>query len=250
MPDAKKRRSHMEHLFAGSSLIPVFLDACVGVDVSLPNEKYNELAYQRAHGKTTNLSEIGCYFSHLRALEVFLESKDDYALIMEDDVSFAGSLEQVLDQALMYHERFDLLRLSGLHKGTPVKIVELSEDYNLACCYSRQTGSGAYLVNRYAATKMLKYLSPMWLPYDHAFDREWCWGVKSMCIDPMPVLQNGGFKSQINASESYKLPLVKRYITVFPYRAWNELNRVVFRSIQIVKNKIQNKRMGSTAHQR
>jgi glycosyl transferase family 25 len=186
----------------------------------------------------------------VRGIPSFLKSKDDYALIMEDDVSFGADLEQVLDQALMYHTRFDLLRLSGLHKGTPVKIFELNENYNLACNYSRQTGSGAYLVNRHAATKMLKCLSPMWLPYDHAFDREWCWGVKSMCIDPMPVSQNRGFKSQIDASKSYKLPFIKRYTTVFPYRAWNEISRVVFRSIQIVKNKTQNKRMDSTAYQR
>jgi glycosyl transferase family 25 len=241
MPNAKERRINIENLFKKLTLVPVFIQACVGKDVRLPDERYDEQAYRRAHGKTTNLGELGCYFSHLNALEVFLKTKDEFALILEDDVSFDETIESLLNQVLKHHSRFDMLRLSGAHKGTPIKILKLNDSYNLCCNYTRQTGAGAYLLNRYAASKILKHLLPMWLPYDHAFDREWLWGVKSMCIDPMPVKQNNGFESQINASQSYKLPFLKRYITVFPYRAWNEICRFLFRSVQIINNKIPNK---------
>jgi glycosyl transferase family 25 len=246
MPDAKERRIHIEHLFKKLTLIPVFIEACIGKELRLPDQRYNEQAYRRAHGKITNLAELGCYFSHLNALAVFLKTKDEFAVILEDDVSFEVTIESLLKLALKHHSRFDLLRLSGSHKGTPIKILKLNDSYNLCCNYTRQTGAGAYLLNRHAASKILENLSPMWLPYDHAFDREWLWGVKSMCIDPIPIKQNNDFESQINAFQSYKLPFLKRYITVFPYRAWNETCRFLFRSMQIIKNKIQNKLMKPT----
>jgi glycosyl transferase family 25 len=85
---------------------------------------------------------------------------------------------------MKYEERWDLLRLSGLHSGTPIKIFNLINKYDLTCNITRQTGAGAYLVNRKAAKCMVKYLLPMKLPYDHAFDTEWNFHIRTMFVTP------------------------------------------------------------------
>lgn len=242
MPSATERREHIENIFEPTKFELVFIEAVIGSNISLPDYRYNEKAYNLAHGKRTNLGELGCYFSHIKALETFLESADEYALILEDDIHMHEHFEEVVEEALTHSHRFDLLRLSGIHRGSPVSIVSLENGYSLACNFTRQTGSGAYLVNRYAASKMIKKLLPMWLPYDHAYDREWLFGVKAMCIDPMPINQNEGFATQIDASSSYKFPAFKRYLTVFPYRAYNEVSRYIFRSFSILKQKCRTRR--------
>jgi glycosyl transferase family 25 len=238
MPSAVERKRHLEKLFVPLKTKAIFIDAVVGSDITLPDPKYNESLYRKAHGKRTNLSELGCYFSHLKALTAFLKDDNEHALILEDDIDFDSSLETVIFEVLKHNKRFDLLRLSGLHDGNPIKIIKLTSGYKLCCNYTIQTGAGAYLVNKYAASRMLKALTPMWLPFDHAFDREWLWGVKSMCLDPMPVKQNIGFPTQINSTKELKLPFFKRYITVFPFRFYNEVSRIIFRTLSILKQKI------------
>ena len=78
----------------------------------------------------------------------------------------------------------------------------------------------------------------MWLPYDHAFGREWTFGVKTLFINPLPILQNITPESHINATSDYKLPRFKR-ISVFFFRFYNEISRVIFRILQVINLKIQ-----------
>ena len=210
----------------------------MGKNLILPHKDFDEKKHRLAHGKLPNLSELGCYFSHLKAIEQFLDDEDDYALILEDDLTFDASIEALIQESLKYKHSFDLLRLSGLHNGHPFKIVGLDDKHSLACNLTRQTGAGAYLINKHAAKQFLKQLTPMWLPYDHAFDREWAFGVKTMSINPMPILQNITPESQINATSDYKLPRFKR-ISVFFFRFYNEISRVIFRTLQVIKLKIQ-----------
>ena len=238
MPEAISRRQHMEALFENLTISPVFVEAVVGKNLTLPHKDFDEKKHRFAHGKLPNLSELGCYFSHLKAIEQFLDDGDDYALVLEDDLTFDASIQSLIKESLKYKHSFDLLRLSGLHNGHPVHIVSLDNKHNLVCNLTRQTGAGAYLINRHAAKQFLKQLRPMWLPYDHAFDREWTLGVKTMSIKPMPVLQNITPESQIDATSDYKLPRLKR-ITVFFFRFYNEISRVIFRTLQIIKLKIQ-----------
>lgn len=237
LPEASERKIHMKSLFENISICPVFIEAVIGKNLILPHKGFDEKRYRSAHGKSANLSELGCYFSHLRAIKQFLHDGDDYGLILEDDLKFDETIESIISKALKFNNQFDLLRLSGLHNGHPVNINSLNEKFSIACNLTRQTGAGAYLINRHAAKQLLEKLNPMWLPFDHAFDREWSFGVKAMCINPMPILQNITPESQINATKDYKLASTKR-VTVFFYRFYNEICRVLFRTIQIIRLKI------------
>ena len=237
MKDAQTRKEHMKHVLEEAQLKYEFIDAVVGKELTLPHSDYDEKKYRLAHGKYTSLGELGCYFSHMKAFETFLKSSEEYALILEDDIEFPKDIAAILNRALKHSERFDLLKLCDFHDGVYVNIVSLDNTYSLACSLTRQTGSGGYLVNRKAAKQMLNHLLPMWLPFDHAFDREWTFGVKTMCINPTVIQQPDMFETQIDVSKSKKLPYLQRYSTVFPYRAYNEITRVIYRIYDIVKQK-------------
>ena len=238
---AKERRKRMESLLKNAQLNFdfEFVDAIDGRELQLPDKRYNELLYKMAHGKRTNMGELGCYFSHIRALKTFLHDKHAYGIILEDDLEIDNNLLSAIFNALTYKENFDILRLSGLHKGTPVKVIEINEYSNLSINLTRQTGAGAYLVSRYAAKKLTENLLPMFLPYDHAFDRDWILGLRTMSHVPYPIRQNQLNNSDITDNyNELKLNPLKR-ITVLIYRTINESFRVLYKLFLISKYKLK-----------
>ena len=48
--------------------------------------EYDGAATLRYMGRALNGGEIGCYFSHVRALRAFLDSEAEYGLVLEDDM--------------------------------------------------------------------------------------------------------------------------------------------------------------------
>lgn len=206
------------------------VEAIDGKKLQQPYENFSVRKYRYYHGKKPIAAELGCYFSHLKALEAFLASDDKFGLILEDDIFINKNALEHLQAACERAELWDILRLTGLHSGTPLTVCHIQDNLKLSINLTRQTGAGAYLVNRRAAEVLLKKLLPMRLPYDHAFDREWFMGLKAMSLLPYPFRQNtGAFESQIANTSNYKYPAWQRYWTVMPYRTFNEVCRVFSR---------------------
>lgn len=159
--------------------------------------KVDQARYLRAHGKKPTAGEVGCYLSHLRALETFLASDHTHALILEDDITPPDALPGLLQTLLTCAEDWDMVHLSGHRGACPIEIAKLDVSYHMALYLGRQTGSGAYLVNRFAAKQLLDHLLPMMLPYDHAFNQAWRFCIKQRGIVPLPINQSSAF---VNAS--------------------------------------------------
>ena len=163
-----------------------------GKELSLPHQNYSELKYNLLHGKKTNLGELGCYFSHLNVLEKFLNTKEDLALICEDDIEFDEDIIEIINGALKSGINFDLLRLSGgsirnKEIGLPLKLKKIHNDFFLSLNFGFKSGTGCYLINRHAAKNIIKKIKKMSLPIDHAMDRDWILKIRSLSITQAPV---------------------------------------------------------------
>jgi glycosyl transferase family 25 len=227
----------MEQILNNFKINYEFIEAIYGKEIDVPHPMYDEKAYRLVHGKLTNKSEIGCYFSHIKALETFICSEHSHALIFEDDLILDKSFDEILLNAMNYSEHFDILRLSSLHNGNPVKLTKILNGFNLCHYLSYCGGAGSYLLNRKAAKVLIKKLIPMYLPYDHAFDREWLLNLRIMYIHPSPIKQNIFENSQIKATSEYKLKRLNRISTLL-FRTYNELSRVLFRLKQLLIYKL------------
>ncbi len=230
MDTAQERWNYVAAEFSKTGIPFERVSAVNGRLLQLPIHEFDEVLYRRRHGKHPNRSTIGCYLSHLKVLRLFLESSHEHAIICEDDIRPVANLKALLVQSLNYSAHWDILRLSGFHNSHPKSFADLDDGYTLAINMTRLCGSGAYMVHRKAAEVLLRQLVPMSLPLDHALDREWAYGLKSASIFPLPVDQvDHAFGSQIRENVGEKLPIWRRYWTVFPYRAINEVNRVLSR---------------------
>jgi glycosyl transferase family 25 len=233
MDGAQRRWDFVEEQLEPTRIPFERVSGVAGRLLELPHPDFDERKYCRSHGKRTNPGEIGCYLSHMRCLARFLDSHHEYAIICEDDIRPLPNLAELLRESIRFGEHWDILRLSGFHYPHPSPVAPLLEGYHLVINRTRLCGSGAYMVHRGAAKIMLRKMLPMFLPYDHALDREWAYGLKAATIWPLPVSQEDHpFATQIQAATDYKLPALLRYRTVFPYRCRNELQRFFARRYQ------------------
>jgi glycosyl transferase family 25 len=239
LDEAEERWKFTRQNFANQGIELQRVSAVKGKDLQFPIPEHDSKAYRRFHGKKTIPAEVGCYLSHIKAMKLFLDSEESHALICEDDVKPADHLEEILASAMNFGEHWDILRLSGFRNAKPQSIGSLKHGYSLCINLSYLAGTGAYILNRQAASVLSERLLPMFLPYDHALDREWLWGLKSLCVHPLPVDQgNHEFATQIVTRNS-KAAWYERYWTVFPFRVKTQTMRFIRRSQHFVRHRMQ-----------
>jgi len=206
------------------------------VDSSLDVERYC-----RQHGMTPLPGELGCYLSHLEAFKRLMDSPFQFGLILEDDVMPQPALAEIVRTLTGMPERWDMVKLSAVHSGTPIPTQPLGGPHHLAVMLSRCTGSSAYLVNRRAAKAYLAGLLPMSLPYDHEFDKGWKYGLKIRRVVPEVALHDMGAASTISqaaTTPSRKFRWHKR-LAAHRYRLGNELRRLSHGLMQVCKEKLR-----------
>lgn len=157
----------------------------------------DEREFQRRRGMPSVPGELGCYLSHVEAMRRLLDSDASCALVLEDDVVPGNELVAVV-QALMSHpDRWDMVKLSAVHSGSPVRVLKLTGTHWLAVMFSSCRGSSAYLVNRDAARSYLERLLPMTVQVDHVLDQGWRFGIKVRLVTPPPALHDQTVASSI-----------------------------------------------------
>lgn len=229
---AQDRWAALSGAFAKIGFSVVRVPAVEGAKLVLPIPEYAEVRYRWFHGRPTNIREVGCYLSHLAACRAFLATPDTHGLICEDDLVLGPDFSTVLDTAMRWRDSWNVLRLTGLSAGHAVPVKTLRDGYALCVNFGRLKGAGAYVVDRAAAQAFVARLLPMWLPWDHAFDREWWQGLRAVSIQPFPISQtDSGFKSSIQKNSRRPLAAWQRWFTTHPYQAVNEVSRWLARSV-------------------
>ncbi len=240
LPSAKERWAWIERSFSATGLTLQRVPAVDGNACQLPHPDFAEKTFHRIHGRTTNLGELGCYLSHVTAMRAFLTTHETHALICEDDIELSAEFGEVLDRAMAFARYWNLLRVTGLKPGMSAKVAQLDGTHALHVNFQRLKGTGAYVVDRKAAEQLSKHLLPMKLPYDHALDREWVYGLRALTVLPFPIDQTGRlFRSSIQNRKAGKLPTARRVLFTYPYQVWNELCRWTFRGAQYASLRAQ-----------
>jgi glycosyl transferase, family 25 len=202
-----------------------------GVDGSsfgeLPWAGYDHRAYDRNWGKTHHPGEVGCFLSHVRALQTFLRDSAAFGLILEDDCRFDPDLKDLLDDLIGRAGDWDVVKLAGKHAGMPMTVERLRNGRRLVALLQRQTGSAAYLVNRKAAEVYVARLLPMNVPYDHTFDQVWRYGLTLRGIVPLAIREGAPHSTIGYHTAQGAKKIWYRRAGVLGYRTRTEIRRVL-----------------------
>jgi len=227
---APERWVHMQDAFKETPFHLKRVAAISGKALQLPIPEFDQERFRKAHGRGINIYEVACYLSHIKALSNFVASRESHAMICEDDLYPGPGLAGLIARLMKTSSAWNIARLTGLSGGTPFKVVDLGAGYTLNVQLGRLKGCGAYIVDQKAAQAMVRGLLPMWLPWDHAADREWPLGLRAVSVSPFPISQTEEtFSSAIQGNSQPRLSSRERWLTTYPYQIANEFSRWIHR---------------------
>lgn len=237
---ASERWEHMKQAFADTPFSLERVPAVAGKELRLPMSEFDEEKFRRCHGRLTNIFEVACYLSHIKAMRAFLDSGQSHAIICEDDLYPKKEAPEVIARLMKTAGFWNVARLTGLSPGTPWKVTTLGTGYSLNVQMGRLKGCGAYILDRKTAAAWVERLLPMWLPWDHAADREWPFGLHAVSVSPFPISQTEEvFASGIQGNSQPRLPSKERWKSTYPYQIGNEISRWIHRGIRFLYLKIR-----------
>lgn len=186
LPRATKRRARMEEQLA---TLPFDYTVFDGVDGKAREaellEKVDIPAFERNMGRKILIGGMGSYNSHLGVWQAFLESDDPVALVLEDDIEFHDDFVEAVDLALQAAAHWDFLKLNCIRAKFPVPQGKIGP-YMLNAYIGPATGTGAYLINRQTAQKLLPKMLPQTRATDHEINRFHLHGFRLFGLEPFP----------------------------------------------------------------
>ncbi|MBB3320271.1 MULTISPECIES: glycosyltransferase family 25 protein [unclassified Rhizobium] len=165
-----------------ATLAGIQIDRVPGVDGrSIPvveRSGFNEKKFLRRNGRQMLPGEYGCYRAHMRALQAFLSSDYENAIIMEDDVELRQDFTQRAAAILQAVPSAEVVKLLN-HRSKWCRTVAVSEygDEIGRCLHGPQGSAACYLVTREGARKLLRSANDIEFPYDMTLERGWKTGV-------------------------------------------------------------------------
>jgi len=192
---------------------------------------FDEAGFRCLHGKIAMPAEIGCYFSHIRALEIIADAPEPFAVIAEDDIVFTSSFQPFLTH-LTKITGWDAVKLVNHRTAAFQAFRRIDGQFSIGRCLHGPLGSSAaYVVTREGASKLLKALRPMRLPYDVALERGWAGAYQIFTSDkPVVEFSNIAISTIAQGRSAYakkRLPAYKRISTLL-FRATDYARRIAY----------------------
>jgi len=151
---------------------------CSGIDGSSLTDAqlmhYDEIRSYTYFGRKLYLGEVGCFLSHIRALEIFVETHKDYGLVVEDDLVVPQNFKKFcLDAIHAACQQKKDWQIINLYKGCDLPFTKLDQlkmnnsSHTLGIAHSFPTSAVALLWTRSGALEFLDKHQQIYAPFDH-----------------------------------------------------------------------------------
>ncbi|MDR1375624.1 MAG: glycosyltransferase family 25 protein [Holosporaceae bacterium] len=184
-------------------------------------------SYKKYFRMLPEVGTIGCSLSHEKAWRKFLESNNEFAIIFEDDAYFdPQELLEIIQPLIKKKELWDIVGLELNHHGHPIKITPLVNGRFLVAYLSNVKHAGCYLINRFAAHKLLEKFYPIKMPVDHYYTASWEFNFKFAGVEPRIVRQKFKY-SQIKTSQNVRVTSLAVFMANIIYNAKRALLQTI-----------------------
>ena len=172
-----QKKEHMQRLCNKYKLKVEFVEAVYGKELLKEevDKVYNRELSIKYFKRDLALPEIGCACSHINIYKSIVKDKIEYALILEDDISFNTDLLKIEDQIKYFPKKWDIVLL-GHHsaysrdidtQGSIWNKKMLFDSYTLQYPVENGYGTYGYLVSLNGAKKLIQTLQTIIYPIDH-----------------------------------------------------------------------------------
>ncbi len=184
--------------------------------------------FKRVNGRNLVPGEVGCYLSHIKALDAFLADGCEIGLICEDDIAFTDDTLPLIT-ALAATSGWDVVKLFNFRYRGFCPHRYLKDGWAIGRCLHGPSGSSAsYAVTREGARRLRDNLMPMMLPYDVALERGWKGAIRFYTTDRRAIgLQPEETSTIVGQGGLIKDPFYRRGGTL-AFRATEYVRRMAF----------------------
>lgn len=155
--------------------------------------------FGRLMGRDPTPGDLGCYHAHLNVWRAFLATGAQVALVLEDDVVFHDRFLEAVSAATEAVAEWDYLQLNMIRAKLPVRRGRVGA-WRLNAYVGPATGTGAYLITRALAERLLPRMLPMRLPVDQELDRMYDHQFRHLGLEPFPSHVDDGGESTITGT--------------------------------------------------
>lgn len=233
LKDSKERLSRMQDILGRLDIDFERIEAVNGkamdpakvLEIQYP---LNDLYYRTRFTRLLSPGEVGCYLSHIACWKRLVNSNEQWALIMEDDIIVSSLAGQYMKSCDWIPPQVDVCQLSMLnHKKNKDFIVgfeRLKVDDRLTLVqpkYPLPVGAHAYLISRKAAQEAIRQSSKLASPVDIFLFSPWFdFGqtFKTWRVNPVLVLPNDAIESDIWKGTARKVEKAPFWIRKHPKR--------------------------------
>jgi glycosyl transferase family 25 len=188
LPTAIERREALAESLKNFSAPWRFFDAVNGAQTLA--RPYQQREAEIAFGRPLTSGELGCFSSHLLALEQFLTlGKSEWVLILEDDILFDTRFP--LEDFAAFNSRYgiEFVRLFGRFLK-PYVTLGFYYDRQIIRFRTSPAGSQAYMMSRRGAARFVESVTRLDTVYDIQLDRFWVSKLPIYAIFPYPAIES------------------------------------------------------------
>ena len=173
-------------------------------------DQYDEALAYKNFGRSLSLGEIGCYLSHVNAVDLFLQTDLEYCLVLEDDIKLHSEFNSVLPELIKFlnsnrKSNFDVVNLCNKPKKSYNKfqtITANNSNFDLCRAHFFPVRTTAILWTRHGAEKFQASCQPIYSPIDQ-FLKDWCIeNDNGLCFLDPPVMHTDA-ESQIDFTSQH-----------------------------------------------
>lgn len=165
-----------------------------------------------------NRTEIGCFLSHRKCLELIAQGTDKFAAVFEDDVRLSKDAHRFFISDAWVPANADVIKLETHERKVLMDETEVlvGERYSVARLRSQHILSAGYIISRRCAKDLLTRMNDAAAPVDHFFFTPACGFFNELVIYQVSpaICGQAGLASTLGADRSseYQRPPVWRRI--------------------------------------
>ncbi len=191
------------------------------------NSGYSAKLNKKYYHKSLSSGEIGCVESHKRALNAFLQSDFQCALILEDDARANYDLFQELTSVAQTANSWDIVKLYlGKKKKRLGTAAKISENLTIGIPQKIPNSTLAQLVSREGAEKLMQAYAEFGEPSDVLLKSWWRYNLRILAVENA-VFDTADVASEID-QQSHRKGNKKHRLK----RLWQKLKYEVFNKIK------------------
>lgn len=183
------RDQAMTHAFADCRYIPERFEAVDwrALTANKQSDFYVSKVNRSVYFRPLTAGECGCYASHVEVWRRLLDSDEPWALVLEDDVEPMQGFDDVMDAVDQLPPEWDMIKLVGRTREKISRRHPLVASHGLVQYRRVPSLTGAYVISREGARKVLASRVPFGRPID--IDLRWWWenDLRLFGVDPYPI---------------------------------------------------------------